>query len=155
MKKEKREKVHYFNKDAFLLGRRKKDNAKIYLEAGSWDCNWYWGFGFLEIYNKPKTDINEHYHFDSLLKEFGLDGIEKHFKSFVLKEKEMWVLADLMSSFYKLKETAEFYYTGNSNYTSDEKLGGRKDLKMWRRINNDIEGIVKQVEELLTPELKI
>lgn len=150
MKKIKKEKVHWFSKDAFLLGRKEEDNVKIYLEAGSWDCDWYWGFGYLVSYNKPKTDIKEHYHFDSLLKDFGIRGIQRHFKSFVLSEEKMWLLADLMSSFYKLKKAAEFYYLGNSNYTSEAKLRNRKDLKMWKRINRDIEGIIKQVEELLT-----
>lgn len=151
MTKEKKEKIHCLGKNAFFLGRREKDNAKVYLEAGSWDCDWYWGFGYLEVYNKPKTDTKEHYHFDSLLKEFGIGGIEKHFKSFVLAEKDMWVLADLMDSFYKLKEAAEFYYLGNAHYISDKRLGGRKDLRIWKRINNDIEGIIKQVEALLIP----
>jgi len=150
MKKEKKEKVKYLNKNAFLLGRRLDDNKKIYLEAGSWDCDWYWGFGYLEVYNKPKTDINEHYHFDSLLEEFGLKGIEKHFKSFVLEEKEIWILADLMSSYYKLIEVAEIYHSGNSHYTTTDLP--LKDLKIWKRINNDIEKVIKEVEKLLTPK---
>lgn len=150
MKKEKKEIQKYFRKRAFLLGRRKDDNKKIYLEEGTWDCGWYWGFGYLKVYNKPKTDINELYHFDSLLKDFGLEGLEGHFKSFVLDEKEMWVLADLMSSFYKLKGVAEYYCLGNSNYTNEVKW--KKDKKMSARINRDIEKIIRRVEMLLTPE---
>ena len=73
--------VKYLNKTAYLLGER-KDGEKVYLQAGSWDCGWYWGYGYLEIYNKPRTDIVEHYHFDSLLKKCGLDGINEHFKSY-------------------------------------------------------------------------
>ena len=135
-------------KKYYFLG-KDKDGVWYWLEEPSWDCDWYWGFGYLEIYNKPKTDIKEHYHFDSLLKGWGLDDIEKHFSSFVLKEKEMWVLADLMKSYYTLRETASFYHQGSSNYT--ETKTNIKDLKFCKRINNDIEIIIKEVEETLTP----
>lgn len=141
----KKSKNRRFNQTAFLLGER-KDGEKVYLQAGSWDCDWYWGFGYIEVYGK--RDINEHYHFDSLFNKFGLEGIEEHFKSFVLNESEMWVLADLMKSFYSLKETAEFYHQGNSHYTNTGV--DRKDLKMYKKINADIEGIIKQVEKLLS-----
>jgi len=151
MKKEKKEEQHYLSKKAFLLGRRAEDNKKVYLEAGSWDCDWYWGFGYMEVYNKPKTDINEHYHFESLLKgSCGLDGIEKHFKSFVLDEKEIWVLADLMSSYYSLREVAEVYYQGGSHYTDTSKSLSLKDLKMYERLTKDIEKVIKAVEKLLS-----
>ena len=153
MKKEKKQKVHYLSKDAYLLGRRKSDNSKVYLEAGSWDCGWYWGFGYLEVYNKPKTDINEHYHFNSLFNKFGIDGIEEHFSSFVLLEKEIWILADLMKSYYNLREVADFYHQGNSNFTSEERTRhngiSRKNLNMYKIINADIGDIIKQVKELL------
>ena len=152
MKKEKKEVQNFLSGKQFLLGRRLEDNKKIYLSAGSWDCNWYWGFGYLQSFNKLKTDINEHYHFDSLLKEFGLTGIEKHFKSFVLEDKEIWILADLMSSFYKLEEVVEIYYQGGSHYTDTSKILSLKDLKMYERINKDIEKVIKKAEELLTPE---
>lgn len=149
MEKEKKQKVHYLGKSAFLLGKRKEDSKKVYLEIGSWDCDWYWGFGYLVVYNQSRSDVDEFYHFDSLLKEFGLNGIEKHFKSFVLKENEMWILADLMSSYYKLKEVAEFYYMGNSNFTEQGlKIKNRRRAKV---INKDIERIIKEVEKLLTP----
>ena len=48
-----------------LLGYTKYDHKPIYLDGFSWDCGWYWGFGYLG--NK-----NCHYHVD------GLEKIEKY-----------------------------------------------------------------------------
>ena len=44
-----KKKIHVFGKDAYLLG---KDDQGIqyWLESPSWDCDWYWGFGYVETY---------------------------------------------------------------------------------------------------------
>lgn len=42
----------------YKFGTRKEDGQLIMLRAPSWDCEWYWGFGYLG--NK-----NEHYHLSS------------------------------------------------------------------------------------------
>lgn len=34
-------------KSRVFLGTSKKTNERIYLEKPSFDCNWYWGFGYL------------------------------------------------------------------------------------------------------------
>lgn len=151
MKLDKKEVVHWFKK-AFYLGRRKEDNARIYLEKGSWECDWYWGFGYLEVYNKPKTDIKEHYHFDSLFKG-ELDGLRDHFKTFVLTEKQQWLLIYYMKSFYTLREAAEIYGRGGSHYTTiPEGIEANiKDTELAVRINRDIRKIITAVEQLLTP----
>ena len=46
------------------------DNESIFLSPPSWDCGWYWGFGYLD--NK-----NCHYHLSELSKDYNLfDGIK-------------------------------------------------------------------------------
>jgi hypothetical protein len=47
------------NYEKILLGYN--NNEPIYLSPPSWDCGWYWGFGYLG--NK-----NCHYHVDGLTK---------------------------------------------------------------------------------------
>ena len=105
------------------------NNENIYLSPPSWDCDWYWGFGY--IGNK-----NCHYHIDGLKKietynfekkvfeyEFVnlYDGFKKHFgDSFIVKEdKDIWTLAELFKTFYTLKETAEVLGRGGSHYTNN------------------------------------
>jgi hypothetical protein len=115
------------NYTKILLGQ--KDGENIYLSPPSWDCGWYWGFGYLG--NK-----NCHYHVDGLEKietydfeksvrlyEFVnlYDGFKKHFgNSFIVKrEKDIWTLAELFKTFYNLKETAEILGRGGSHLTSN------------------------------------
>ena len=110
-----------------LLG--KNDGQNIYLSPPSWDCNWYWGFGYLG--NKDC-----HYHVDGLKKieTYNFDakawthesvnlynGLKRHFgDSFIVKEdKDIFTLAELFSTFYSLRETAEMLGRGGSHYTTN------------------------------------
>lgn len=115
-----------------FFGTRKEDNARIYLSAPSWDCGWYWGFGYLG--NK-----NEHYHlsgykskqhciadrdgkfhvltesrnkniYDCLLEDYDLNP---NIKS------KLWEFCELIQTAYSLKETAELLGRGGSHYTSN------------------------------------
>jgi len=62
-----------FGKKVYLLG--KDDEGTLYwLEAPSWDCGWYWGFGYIETYtnnNNPNRsqDITSHQHWEGTLLE--------------------------------------------------------------------------------------
>lgn len=102
---------------------------RIYLSAPSWDCGWYWGFGYL-------GNRNCHYHLDGLEKietynfeakgftcEFVnlYEGLKKHFgDSFIVKEdKDIWILAELFKSFYTAKEYAGFCHTGGAHMTNN------------------------------------
>lgn len=104
----------------FLLG--VKDNKKYYLVAPTWDCGWYWGFGYIQTYNRRKTDIDTHTHFDSLFFKTGKNGYDA-FKDFfdeiVLNNEELWKLVEIMKTIYTLKETAEVLGRGGSHYTTN------------------------------------
>ena len=134
----------------FLLGSR--DGEKIYLTAPSWDCGWYWGFGYL-------GNNNNHYHVDGLKKietyNFNKSvfeyefvnlyvGLKKHFgDTFVVKkDSDIWTLAELFQTFYTLKETAEVFGRGGSYYTKNPC----KDLL----INKEL---VDKINNVLLPEI--
>lgn len=123
----------------------KHNEEKIYLTAPSWDCGWYWGFGYLG--NK-----NCHYHVDGLKKigtynfekktfEYKFvnlyDGFKEHFgTSFVVKDdNDIWTLAELFETFYTLKETAEVLGRGGSHYTNNPAKKIIKNEAEVRRIN--------------------
>jgi hypothetical protein len=62
---------HAFGKDIYLLGKT-TDGELIWLEAPSWDCGWYWGFGYVETYTNNRRpdlakDISSHSHFNGLV----------------------------------------------------------------------------------------
>ena len=60
-----------FGKNIYLLG-QDKDGINYWLESPSWDCAWYWGFGYVETYTNNRNpakakDITLHTHLDSVM----------------------------------------------------------------------------------------
>lgn len=109
-----------------LLG--KVDNNNIYLSAPSWDCGWYWGFGYLGNenchYHVGGLNKIETYNFAKSTREYEFvdlkTGFERHFgDSFIIRSSDRWVFAELFSTFYKLTETAEVLGRGGSHLTSN------------------------------------
>ena len=100
------------NYNEILLGYN--DNEPIYLKPPSWDCGWYWGFGYL-------GNENCHYHIDGLMKKSSLyDGFKNHFgNTFIIKESDIWLFSELFKTFYMLKETANILKSGSANYTTN------------------------------------
>ena len=133
-----------FNKKIYLLG-ADAEGTKYWLEAPSWDCDWYWGFGYVETYtnnNCPSkaADINSHQHFDSLFlndsKVNAFDAFKEFFKETTLDQKEIHLLIDYMSSFYKLKDVAKTLGVGYSNMTETAKEINEKILTaIFKRID--------------------
>ena len=99
----------------------KVDGENIYLSAPSWDCGWYWGFGYL-------GNNNCHYHVDGLGKESNknmFDAIKEHFGNTLsphlayAENKRLWTFCELMETFYTLRETAEVLGRGGSHFTNN------------------------------------
>lgn len=112
-------------------------NKRIYLSAPSWDCGWYWGFGYL-------GNSNCHYHVDGLNKEINLyDALIEHFgDSLQISTSDLWTFAELFETFYSLKKTAEVLGRGGSHLTSNLC----KDII----INKDE---VKRINEVVLPQI--
>ena len=119
-----------FNKKIWLLGRRKEDGRNVYLEEPSWDCGWYWGFGYLETYTNNKNpqlarDIYTHSHFDGDIikgKSNAFYNFKEYFEETTLSDGEIWKLCDYMNTFYTLKETARIFGSGCSYFTEKAKI---------------------------------
>lgn len=105
-----------------FFGRRYGDGANIALSAPSWDCDWYWGFGYLgnhdehyhlKNYQQPphsydvKRNINMH---DALLEDYDLNDRIKN---------NLWTFCELSLTIYTLKETAEVLGRGGSHMTNN------------------------------------
>lgn len=90
------------------------DNQPIYLSPPSWDCGWYWGFGYL-------GNNNCHYHVDGLSKDKNLfDAFKEHFgDTLKVRESDLWTLCELFRTFYMLKETTEVLGKGGAHYTNN------------------------------------
>ena len=118
-----------FGKKVWLLG-KDKDGINYWLEEPSWDCGWYYGFGFVETYThntRPDLarDINSHQHFDGLFlngPKCSKDMFKEFFVETPLSDDEIWELVDYMKTFYTLKSVAELFKHGYSWQTSKAKI---------------------------------
>lgn len=155
-------KDHAFGKDVYLLGRNEYGEL-LWLEEPKWDCDWYWGFGYVEVYTSPEhpsrsRDIRSHSHFDGLVGFKTKKGDYIHhlnespkMQETVLTDSESWELADLMKTFYTLRKAAEIYHQGNSHVSSTAV--SLKDAQMAERINQiHLPKIFARVLEILTPK---
>lgn len=103
---------HAFKKEVYLLGA--DDSGVLYwLEAPSWDCGWYWGFGYVENYtnnehpNKSK-DIISHTHISSIFEKNDVIDMNNGLLINPTYTKNEGVkLSGLFTKFYELKVIAE------------------------------------------------
>lgn len=151
------------SKERFFFGTRKSDNVKIYLSKPSWDCGWYWSFGYLG--NK-----NEHYHLDSYRTVNHYLKLEDGSHKFITEqrnkcmydclledytlnkniEKHLWTFCELFTTAYSLKETAEVLGRGGSHMTTNPVADVIKNEDEVKRINEVVlPAIFKEIETLI------
>lgn len=147
---------HAFGNDVYLLG-IDKEGIAYWLEQPAWECDWYWGCGYVETYtnnmNPDKSkDILSHEHFDSkFLDKNMFDYWHEFFAESTLNDKEIWELWDYMKSIYTLKETAELVGIGFSFKTNRAKCDEVKDTELCKRINEQmLPALFERVKQLLT-----
>lgn len=151
----KKQTIEKFGKKYYLLGTRKEDNKKVWLEQASFDCDWYWGIGYIEVFNRTYTDIDEHTHFDSLFLETNVyNSFKDYFNETTLNDNEIWQLLELMHTIYRLRKYSDTIYQNGSHITSNniENKIFSEDIykKMYNKINNeDIPKLLKEVYNLL------
>jgi hypothetical protein len=124
-----------FGRDIYLLG-TDKQGIKYWLESPKWDCNWYWGFGYIETYidnNSPKIseDISSHSHFNG-------DTI-KGIVNWTIPLNQRIQLKRSFNEFYEYKKEAEETH--------------RINPIRWKEINViHIPNVIDQIIAILTPE---
>lgn len=145
-----------FNKKIYLLGRCKEDGKNVWLEEPSWDCGWYWGFGYLEKYTNNDNpsmarDICEHTHFDKFFEKGGAyEAFIDYFEETTLRPDEIWLLLDYMNTFYALRKVADIFHSGSSHYTSRAEMELLKDTDLYNHINQEIlPALFKRIDTLL------
>lgn len=126
--------IHAFGKH-YLLG-SDKEGIKHYLQKPSWDCDWYWGFGYIHTYtnnNNPEMsrDLNSHYHWDSF-KEY---PHPIHLVKTPFTENEWWKLRELAKTIYTLRETAQLFHLGSAHITNNPLRDEIKNPEIAEHIN--------------------
>ena len=156
MKKEKRK---AFRKKIYLLG-KDTEGVKYWLEEASWDCNWYYGFGYIETYtnnNFPEKsrDINSHEHYDTKILKNGFtpEEFKKIFPETPLNNSEIWKLNELMETFYTLKKYHAMLHTGGSHVTTNSISKFLKNDAEYERLKNIVfPALFEKIYTILSPE---
>ena len=150
----KKQKILKFERERFLLGIRKEDNKKVYLAKANWDCDWYWGFGYVNTFDRH--DTYDHYHFDGLfLKGRIFESFKDYFADTTLDDDEIWALLGYMKEFYIMQKYAELMQYGNyitSRAVSVlEEKNKTKNKEEAERINKIlIPELLEKIYQLLT-----
>ena len=153
-----------FGKDVYLLG-EDSEGILYWLEEPSWDCGWYWGFGYVETYTNNRNpghskDINSHQHIEGFLGD-QRDGTYVHnlydspvFEKPTFNEKEGWQLTELFQQFYLLNRMGEFTHRERPGCHVTTSPVDHGDLITWnRKINEEmIPRITKEILRILSPE---
>ena len=138
------------DKQMYLIGKNTY-GENVYLPKASWDCDWYWGFGYLETLNSHTHFSSEILHNDEHIN--GYDMFKKYFVETCLNDDEIWQLVDYMQTFYTLKETAETLQYGYSHYTERAKIDEIKNTEMAEKINKEmLPKLFEKVYALLEPK---
>ena len=121
-----------FGKQVYLLGKN-EEGRNVYLVKASWDCGWYWGFGYVQSYNRGDMETHEHIDSSYMGKQKVWDNEKKEFVETeyihniydcpklvetTFSEEEGWQLSELFSQFYKFKEVASILHRGGAGLTT-------------------------------------
>lgn len=137
------------------LGTSTEWDGDVFIERPSWECGWYWGFGYLERWNARKSDIDFHTHIDSQFSKNKdgrscnwYDGMKDVFdKGDVFEnDHQRWQFLEIVKTIYNLKMTAEVLGRGDSFYGANPLSDEIYNPIEVRRINEDL--IPKLIDEM-------
>lgn len=149
----KKKKSYAFGKNIFLLG-RDKDGTNYWLEEASWDCEWYWGGGYVETYTnnrnpKKSKDIQSHTHFDTLFFNVGkydYDLFNELFVEHPFTKDEVHKILGLMREFYTVRKYSDLLHASSMYCTENPVSAVIKSEEEYNIINKTV--IPKIMEEL-------
>lgn len=143
-----------FGKDIYLLG-QDADGINYWLEEATWDCDWYWGGGYTN--NKrpdASRDINSHQHFDGLFfnrNKNGFDAFKEFFAETPFTNREIWIICELMKSFYVARRYSDMLHCGGAHYTENPSKNVIMCFDEYKRINQYvIPDIMKNLYSILS-----
>lgn len=146
------------NGNLALLGKT-HNGDKVYLARARWDCDHYYGFGYLKIFEPNKREYYAHTHWDSYFtgkKHVTPEKVDNSHHNAAdgklaetpFTESELWKLCDLMQTFYTLKEASQVYHLGNSHLTG-KTHGMIKNEDVKKQIDQDTYTVIREIQELL------
>ena len=138
-------------KDTIRLGMVSKRYANkdiagqtLHLTKHSWDCGWYWGFGYI-------GNRNLHIHFKECFlnnKSFTDTEVGMIFDETNINQEEWWILRDLFVSAYALQDAAATYhYQGHQTYKVFDVLDIR-NKRTENKLNKDLKQVLDTIWDI-------
>ena len=145
--------ITWHGKKYYLIGKNPY-GKNCYLKEASWDCDWYWGFGYIETFTnnahpEKAKDIASHTHFSEVFSNPYMNGYKNKKKLFVeytVSDKELWKLVELMNTFYTLENYSNMLHRGGTNYSENSIKDIIKNDDEYERINKVV--LPKLFEEI-------
>lgn len=117
------------------------EGEEIYLSKHSWDCGWYWCFGYV-------GNRNRHFHFDTFLKY--PEEANKLFTECNFTDSSWWIIRDLFIQAYALKKVAEIYRYGGHQTTRIGITDILNSEEKARQANADLELVLNTLWHFMT-----
>ena len=148
----------------YLMGKNQY-GEKVWLETPSWDCDWYWGFGYLHT-KSSHTHVSgltgRHEYYDTEKQCFRLSSEYIHniydspeLVETTFTEKEGWKLSELFKEFYLLKAMAEYTHRNpaSCHLTTSPVTQDPEKMAQWHKEINEvmIPLITAKILRMLTP----
>ena len=129
----------------YLIG-ADNDGIKYWLEKASFDCNWYFGFGYVETFTNNRLphlskDINSHSHFDNMIfnkNKSCYDAFKECFPINPFNDNEIWKILELMKSFYTIREYSDLLHIHGSHITNNPCNEIIQNDEEYNRINKTV-----------------
>lgn len=134
-------------KKNFFLGRN-KNGDKMWLVAPSWDCDWYWSIGHINIYQQNWILCSTH--FDDVFPSY--NSFIDEFDNTPFTENEKWEIYEYMKELYILRKYSDMMHNGGAHITTGSKTlqETEENYKEYNRINNIlIPNVWKELEAIL------
>ena len=145
--------TNYIAPQPKVLFGHKLDGEVIYLDLPTWDCNWYWGFGYL-------GNSQCHYHLKTYQEEGGFgehrninmfDALRGDYKlcPALADDNNLWKFCELVKTVYALLEVAEIFHRGGSHYSSNPCKDLLKSPEQCKQINEVLlPALFKEIDKI-------
>lgn len=126
----------------------KYEGEDVWLARPSWDCGWYWGFGYVQN-RYLHTHLNMMCNVENRVVNLW-DGLQHHIKGGEIErmhvQNKLLTFCEVVQTIYYLRETAEVLGRGGSHYTTNPCADLIKNPDEVKRINEVL--IPKRIDEM-------
>ena len=144
-----------------LLG-KDSDNICYYLEKPSWDCGWYWGFGYVHsrgCHEHIPSFMGELKTYDFAKKEYVKSEYihnlyhSPRFTDTTFSENEGWQLSELFKQFYLIQDMAAFCHKSKPGCHITTSPVDHGNMSGWNQHMNNvmIPKISTEIMRILSP----